>query len=701
MQGPTLPVPRRTSVRFNSRTAAVVGSCVLLAFACEPSISRAAPATAVESGKAVAQPGRFAETFAAAIAGTAGRQHVLSLRAFVESSARRSRAAADTWRKVADLAARRGDESARLYALYASNDALIQISAYERLRVQATELVEAARAADAPGWAAWGEGSLGVVARRRGELELALRHQQAALAATRRAGNDRTRALVLINLGTVYRDLGRYAEALDMQLQALDIRRARADHERVDVPYRNIGLLYRDIEEYDTAREYFQRAIDAAGHEGDPTALSSALGSLATLLNDRGEYDAALDAARRALAIDAPLDVPYPIALEHLEIARAQLGLGRNDEALEHIRIVLDLGRRLRQPDVTGTGALLLGMYEAATGDGRAAEAALLRAVDELSRGGLRHKLLAAYAALEPLLEARGALAEALELARRRAQLREELLGVAASRRIALQEFEYERTQAERLAELLRKDNELAQLKLETEALRRRVGLGAIAALLALAGLLAWRWREASRTAAALGAKNAEISSQQQALRSANLRLEAQTEELYEAAIRDPLTGIWNRGHLMSELSRHFDATREQSIPLALLLLDLDNFKPLNDTWGHQFGDRVLIELARFLRETLRAGELIGRYGGEEFLIGLPGQTLEAAHMVAERLRQGVERHFESLDGHRIDLTASIGIASVDLEQPGTLVELIARADGALYRAKHDGRNRTREALSR
>ena len=545
------------------------------------------------------------------------------------------------------------------------------------------------------GYRAQAVGLLGRIARRRGELQEAYAFQQESLRIARAANHPADAALALVNIGTVLRDMGRFSEAMDQQMQALDIRKQLGPGNRVDVPYRNIGLLYREIEDTQSAREYLEKAIAAAREEYDPAALSSALGSYATLLNDVGESTLALDTARRALAIDSRLGDRQGIALERLEAARALIALKRWSEAGIEIDAGLRLGESMRQADVLGRALLYRGDLYSGEGQLAAAEAAYGRSLDYLTRAKLKPQLHAAYKAIEGLLEARGEPQQALAYARQRAVLREELLGVTAARRLAVLELKQDRERAERQVEMLRLDNSLKELNLRTETLRRRIGIGFISTLVALLGVVFWRLREARRSARILSRKNDEISAQDAALRAANARLTAQTHDLFRAATTDPLTTLSNRGHVMQQMIELFDRHKAQGLPLSLLLIDLDRFKPINDSMGHQFGDRVLIAAARVLREEMRDGDPLGRYGGEEFITALPGASAEEALVTAERLRLAIQRRMGVIEGEAIDLTASIGLAELHETGATSLSALIATADDALYRAKALGRNRT------
>ena len=159
-----------------------------------------------------------------------------------------------------------------------------------------------------------------------------------------------------------------------------------------------------------------------------------------------------------------------------------------------------------------------------------------------------------------------------------------------------------------------------------------------------------------------------------------------------QAATIDPLTGIPNRRGFDERAERVVARSHLERIPLTLLLFDLDNFKNINDRFGHRTGDHVLLLFSRYAKETLRPLDLIGRIGGDEFVALLPGVTPDAALGIAERVRDAFASAAQEVDGHPVNGTVSIGTAAT--AQTGFDFDaLYATADAALYRAKSKGRN--------
>lgn len=165
-------------------------------------------------------------------------------------------------------------------------------------------------------------------------------------------------------------------------------------------------------------------------------------------------------------------------------------------------------------------------------------------------------------------------------------------------------------------------------------------------------------------------------------------------ERIYEMAIKDGLTGLFNKRHMMTVFERQFSQAQRHGGALCMILIDIDHFKKVNDTWGHLTGDVILREVSALLLENARASDLPCRYGGEELVIILPEEQPQTAARVAERLRTAIERReFISDTGKPLHVTASFGVAGF---QPSMTraEDLIAAADQALYEAKHGGRNR-------
>ena len=162
-----------------------------------------------------------------------------------------------------------------------------------------------------------------------------------------------------------------------------------------------------------------------------------------------------------------------------------------------------------------------------------------------------------------------------------------------------------------------------------------------------------------------------------------------------EMAVTDPLTSLHNRRYFEAHAAAQLEQAARRGRPLSLLILDIDHFKAINDSWGHDAGDDVLREFAHRVRKNLRGIDLPCRIGGEEFVVVMPDTDMSIATVVAERVRRKIERELFVIHGgeRSIGVTVSIGAAAMAATDE-TLPSLLKRADKALYRAKNDGRNR-------
>ncbi len=172
------------------------------------------------------------------------------------------------------------------------------------------------------------------------------------------------------------------------------------------------------------------------------------------------------------------------------------------------------------------------------------------------------------------------------------------------------------------------------------------------------------------------------------------IALDIENVRLHRVAVTDPLTGVFNREFLASKMPAEIDLALARGQSISVTMVDIDYFKRINDAYGHGVGDVVLAAIAGRLRNAIRGGDMLVRYGGEEFLVLLPKAGIERASEVAERIRErACAGPIDAGNGILVEITVSVGVAELRTEPLETMQELIARADAALYAAKAAGRN--------
>jgi len=165
-------------------------------------------------------------------------------------------------------------------------------------------------------------------------------------------------------------------------------------------------------------------------------------------------------------------------------------------------------------------------------------------------------------------------------------------------------------------------------------------------------------------------------------------------DDLQRVAALDPLTGLYNRRFGMKRLDEELARVQRSQTPLSLIIIDLDHFKRLNDTYGHLAGDKVLVRAANVIRDMLRKGDVVMRYGGEEFIAILPGSDIDDARDVAERIRFAIGQSRVEVGGHSLTVSASMGVACSANDRLTAAEPLLRLADSRLYAAKSGGRDR-------
>jgi diguanylate cyclase (GGDEF)-like protein len=169
--------------------------------------------------------------------------------------------------------------------------------------------------------------------------------------------------------------------------------------------------------------------------------------------------------------------------------------------------------------------------------------------------------------------------------------------------------------------------------------------------------------------------------------------LKLANEELEKMAITDGLTNLYNHRYMKKKFDSEYKRAKRYHLPLGFLMLDLDFFKKINDTYGHSCGDHILKEVSCLLKKRVRSSDVVARYGGEEMAIILPETDKKGAVCLAENIRKEIEQNIFSFDDSKIEVTVSIGVAFFSGEKNKNDIDLIKEADAALYRAKQNGRN--------
>lgn len=493
----------------------------------------------------------------------------------------------------------------------------------------------------------------------------ALADIEAGIAIARRVGDDPLLADGLSLRGSTRSLLGEQSRAIPDLLAAQQLYQNAGRRDDAESLLQDIAISYRRMGELDKAREYLEQNAEYARKLGDWSQLGSNLLQQGYLAEDQGRLDDALASYQRVVDLAQRHGSDYDLATAWLAMAWPWMLRGDHDRALALVQRARTGFAALGDESNDDMVYLRLGQAYAGLGRHRQALDYYERAAEALARSGNRRYLALLYRARARSEQALGDGEAAFADLERYIDLHESITGAERGQQAQLlrSQFDSDRQRMENTR--MAREQALRDRQLQTLLQARRwqwvaMGLGGVLLLL-LGGLV--------------------------------VRQLARMKRLREIASTDPLTGVANRRSIEQLGEAAVARAHAAGAPLTALVLDIDHFKQVNDGHGHPAGDKVLARIAETFRHGLRQFDLLGRTGGEEFLVLLPGTGLEQAGAIAERLRTGIETMDCDDLARGLAVTVSIGMAA--LRAPGdTLQQLVERADAALYRAKNNGRNR-------
>lgn len=496
-------------------------------------------------------------------------------------------------------------------------------------------------------------------------------------------------------LALIYKRQNQFDEALEQHRNCLMIRRQIDDRAGQSTSLNNIALVYRSQENYTQALEYLFEAVQVAEASSDSHAHAYALANIAGIYVDIGEFTRAMAYAQNGLELNREVkDQALDSTLLTL-LSKICYQSGKIDAAVDYLNRSIEISRQTGNLNDEGDALLAMGLLYQNLCQYTAAREKLDLALQLMRRLGSRLNEAKVLCALGKGCLLQGDHSESLDLLTQALQATQEApsdnlvceIQLALSQayeaqgdfRKALEHFRAYHQVGEKIAG---RDTRLRMQELTSEWEKHR-----------------------SHDAIHRGAINIpELSDALQSLQEADeqkahliRRLTKQAELLEQLAREDGLTGLSNRRWLDLKLAQEIERANRFGHSLSVAMFDLDNFKQVNDRISHQVGDAVLIQVSTLMREIFRSVDVVGRYGGEEFLVILVETTLENAQTVCERLRQRVaEYHWQQLHPQLDLVTMSIGVAnyrlktSAELETPE---QLTRRADEQLFRAKRQGKN--------
>ncbi len=449
-------------------------------------------------------------------------------------------------------------------------------------------------------------------------------------------------ALEHSHIGVVYGRLGDHLTSVQHLLEAFKIHEDYGDIARQAYILNNLGFTHVLINQHQKALYYLLKGLKLARENEDRFAAAITLDSLCHAYRGLHDYEQALVCGLESVQICRDLGKHREECEYCLSVGLVYRDCGEISSALtyfeESLKLAQKLGFRREEADVLRR----LGDIYLQKGQEPLAFSYLTRALTLAQEIEARHEIYQSHADLATAYKQVGDFENALTHYEKFHLLKEQVFNDQADMRLKSLETAHRLEQAQKEAEIYRLRNQALQTEIE----ERKV---------------------------------------------------AQAAAEHIATI-DPLTGLYNRRHFFHLAEHAFTQALYDTSPLCVIMLDLDHFKLVNDTYGHLVGDKVLIAAATRIRHCLRTRDILGRYGGEEFSIILPDTTLEQGYVVAERIRQTITATPIHTEKKGVSITISCGVGKIFVDDSFstlTLNVLIDRADQALYLAKQAGRNQT------
>lgn len=471
----------------------------------------------------------------------------------------------------------------------------------------------------------------------------------------------------LVQRGGLLSQLGEQAKALlDYQRARASFREAGINHE-VDALMLEMAIAYRRIGDWTQAERYFTRSVERVQDKQDWDRVITDLVQLGYLYDESGRPQKAKASFERAIAVARDHGEVLSEANARVGLASAQVTLGEHDAALATLAQAR-AGFEAKQSHGSDDMLLLLtGQALAGKGEHRQAMVRYAQAQPLIEQDGNQRYLALLYEARAASEEALGQTAQALADFKRYTALQTSLQGKMRLEQSRLLEYEYEIRRREFENHRLRAEATARQSQVKAlERVRRWQTLALLLGVLLMTLLAALAWRQRRRT-----------------------------HRLRTLAMTDPMTGAASRVAIERIAARTLAESAQTATPVAVLLLDLDYFKQINDRYGHAAGDTVLRATVEAWQAQLRDRDALGRIGGEEFAVVCAGTGPEQARAIAARLLEATRLlRLPEID-RALRVSTSIGIAAAQPDD--TRETLFARADAALYRAKQQGRDRVEE----
>lgn len=484
---------------------------------------------------------------------------------------------------------------------------------------------------------------------------------------------------LLKDIGLTELVLGDYQKALASLLQALAAAEKANDREEGSGSAYLIGYVHRDLQNFDLALKYFNMAYDSGMTLGNQRRVIMSLNEIGNVHVFRGQYAAALPYKEKSLKLAREHGDPELLANSLQDMGNVHLAQERAAKALPFLREALAIFRKLGQARGTIISLINLANANRRLGHFETGLAALDEARPLAEKTGQEKDLSTILSMYSFVYEDMKDFQLAFNYLRRYQELRERLFNGEMAKQTAEMQARYEVEKKQRENELLKQEKQIDTLALDKQRSQRNFLFYLALLVMLLAAVLYSRFRIKARANRKLEAANSQIIAQQG-------KLEEAYHQMEDLARHDQLTGLSNRHVAMEEIEREVKRFRRSQNPFALIMTDIDDFKAVNDTAGHDAGDYVLQSVAALFSQSLRAQDMVYRWGGDEFLFLLPETGLDGAQVFMAAVKDKISGSDFIFNGRQLKVAASMGASA--FASGLTSEECLRSADQEMYRSR-------------
>ncbi|WP_100643076.1 GGDEF domain-containing protein [Alteromonas facilis] len=509
------------------------------------------------------------------------------------------------------------------------------------------------------------------------------------------------------NIGATLEKLGQYEQALQSFSLALEVQRQQNDTFGLSTTLFNIAEVHRELTQLDIALGYFKDSLEIAIQLGDKRLIAQTNAKIGAVLNEQGQFEQAKSAFDVAISLFTELENRQAIAGATAGLGEALIGMGKQQDGMQLLRDVLMTSQKNNFPAILTQVRLSIAQVNIQQANyAQALEQIQLGLTEATARNELPRQ--AEFESLRvSIFEKTKQYDQAFNALRNQQALEASILQARREAALLNLQSEVEYVRQEQSIALLRKNKAIELNLAEQRNMRNITLMASLIILLLLAFLLFSRHSQKLRNQQLTGI----VKRRTHELEKKNEELQQAYRTLEHMSLRDSLTGCYNRhfldANLPAEINRClFSYTSASELgkdaphhnDLLCFLIDIDDFKHVNDTYGHVTGDRFLIQFAKIINLVFRHSDLQIRWGGEEFLVICRNTPRRDAAMLAERLRSAVaEASFSTQSGSKIKATCSIGFCAfpLDIDEPGRIGwdASFDLTDHCLYSAKLSGKN--------